>query len=102
MRLKFFFITAALILPLTNCANYDFSRHVVQQGNLLPDSKIERLKVGMSKDDAAILMGTSLLSSSFNNDRWDYAYTKRKGNGVTQVRHLSLFFVHGRLARIEQ
>ncbi len=102
MQLKALLMTLALILPLSNCANYDFSRHVVQQGNLLPDSKINRLKIGMSKDDTAILMGTSMLSPSFKNDRWDYAYTIRKGNGITQMRHLTLYFVQARLVRIEQ
>jgi outer membrane protein assembly factor BamE len=72
----------------------------VQQGNLLPQSKIERLKVGMSKKDAAILMGTSMLSPVFNTNRWDYAYTWRKGNGPNEVRNLSLYFKHGKLAKI--
>jgi outer membrane protein assembly factor BamE len=102
MRLKALLICTALLLSLTNCAYYDFSRRIVQQGNLLPQAKIDRLKIGMSKEDAAILMGTSLLSPVFTTDRWDYAYTRRKGNDSTHVRHLSLYFSQGRLARIEQ
>lgn len=102
MQIRTILIGIALTLPLINCASYDFSRRVVQQGNLLPQSKIERLKVGMSKDDVAILMGTSLLSPTFNNDRWDYAYTRKKGSSLVVVRHLSLYFNHGTLARIEQ
>lgn len=102
MRLKAFLICIALLLSLTNCAYYDFSRRIVQQGNLLPQAKVDRLKIGMSKEDTAILMGTSLLSPTFTNDRWDYAYTRRKGNDSPHVRHLSLYFSQGRLARIEQ
>jgi len=102
MRFKAIFVTLSLLLSLTGCANYYFSRHVVQQGNLLPAEKIGRLKIGMSKQDASILMGTSLLNPSFSDDRWDYAYTWRKGNGSTQVHRLSLYFAHDRLARIEQ
>ena len=102
MRIKAFLICTALLLSLTNCAYYDFSRRIVQQGNLLPQAKVDRLKLGMGKEDVAILMGTSLLSPTFTNDRWDYVYTRRKGNGATFVRHLSLYFSQGRLARIEQ
>ncbi len=102
MRLKALLICTALLLSLTNCAYYDFSRRIVQQGNLLPQAKIDRLKIGMSKEDTAILMGTSLLSPVFTSDRWDYAYTRRKGNDSTHVRRLSLYFSQGRLARIEQ
>ncbi|KTD23319.1 small protein A [Legionella londiniensis] len=90
-----------MALFLAGCASYDFSRRNVQQGNLLPKEKIERLKIGMSKQDAAILMGTSLLSPLFTNDRWDYAYTWREGNGPVEKKSLSLYFAHGRLAKIE-
>jgi len=91
----------AMTCMLTNCASYDFSRRIVQQGNLLPQSKIERLHLGMSKEDVAILMGTSLLSPNFNNDRWDYVFTWRKGSGMTKVKNLTLFFAHGHLIKIE-
>lgn len=101
MQLRAVLLIFSLTLSLTHCMSYDFSRRVVQQGNLLPRTTIDRLKLGMSKDDAAILMGTSLLSPTFNADRWDYAYTWRKGNSPTAIRNLSLYFVHGSLARIE-
>ncbi|KTC77878.1 tmRNA-binding small protein A [Legionella brunensis] len=96
------FFCIALPLSLTHCISYDFSRRVVQQGNLLPQSKIERLKLGMNKHDVAILMGTSLLSPTFNNDRWDYAYTLRKGAGPLVVRNITLYFSHDKLVRIER
>ncbi len=102
MRIRIILISVSLALSLTNCMSYDFSRRVVQQGNLLPQEKLERLNIGMSKNDAAILMGTGLMSPTFNNDRWDYAYTWRKGNSPTVVRNLTLYFTHDRLARIER
>ncbi len=102
MRLKIVLMTIAIILTLTHCASYDFSRRVVKQGNLLPQEKIERLRIGMSKEEVAILMGTSLLSPTFTNDRWDYAYTWRKGNNALLVRNLSLHFSHNKLTQIER
>ncbi|ASQ47168.1 Outer membrane protein assembly factor BamE precursor [Legionella clemsonensis] len=104
MRIKIVLITVITIMlsfSLTNCISYDYARRIVQQGNLLPQSKIERLKLGMSKNDVAILMGTSLLSPTFNNERWDYAYTWRRGAGPLTVRYLSLYFSHNRLVKIE-
>ena len=101
MQIRLFLMSLAFILSLTGCASYDFSRRIVQQGNLLPQSRIDRLKIGMSKEDAAILMGTSLLSPTFNNHRWDYAYTRHKGNQPLEVRNLSLYFLQDRLSRVE-
>ena len=101
MQIRLFLMAIVFALSLTNCATYDFSRRIVQQGNLLPQATIARLKTGMSKEDAAILVGTSLLSPTFNNDRWDYAYTWHKGNQPTKTRNLSLYFSHNRLTHIE-
>nr|WP_242602083.1 outer membrane protein assembly factor BamE [Legionella yabuuchiae] len=101
MRIRNILILLTSFLVLSSCASYDFQRRPVQQGNLLPESKLERLNIGMSKQDAAILMGTSLLSPVFNNDRWDYAYTWRKGNIASEVRNVSLYFKNDRLVRIE-
>ncbi|MDF1683991.1 MAG: outer membrane protein assembly factor BamE [Legionellaceae bacterium] len=93
--------SALIMLSLTHCASYDFSRRIVQQGNLLPETKIKQLKPGMTKEEVAIFMGTSLLSPTFNNDRWDYAYTWRKGSHSDQVRHLSIYFSNNRVTRIQ-
>ena len=90
-----------LVLTLTQCTSYDFARRVVQQGNLLPQNKVERLRVGMSKEDVAILMGTSLLSPTFNNDRWDYAYSWQRGNSTMEIRNIVLYFRHNTVAKIE-
>jgi outer membrane protein assembly factor BamE len=101
MRIITLFICVILTLGLTQCSSIDFSRRISQQGNLLPQSKINRLKIGMSKNDAAILMGTSLLSPMFNNNRWDYAYTWRRGQGAIEKRKVVLYFSNGSLTKIE-
>ncbi len=102
MKIRTLLASATLVLTLTNCMSYDFARRVVQQGNQLPPEKLSRLNIGMSKTDAANLMGTSLMSPMFNNDRWDYAYTWRRGSGPTIVKNLTLYFKNEHLARIER
>ena len=102
MRIIIFLLAGLFSLTLTQCTAFDLSRRVAQQGNLLPQSKIDRLKIGMSKNDVAILMGTSLLSPTFNNDRWDYAYTWRRGHGKITMKTVSLYFSNGTLKHIER
>lgn len=102
MRIITILISIILSICLTDCTSYDLSRRVVQQGNLLPQEKIDKLKVGMSRNDVVILMGNSLLHSTFNNDRWDYAYTLRKGSEKLKIQHVSLYFSRDRLIRIER
>jgi outer membrane protein assembly factor BamE len=100
--MKTILISISLVLSLTHCLSYDFSRTKVQQGNILSPTRVARLKIGMSKSDVAILMGTSLISPMFNLNRWDYAYTWRRGTQPDLIRHLSLFFSADRLVRIEK
>src|SRR5688572_17692264 len=102
MRIIIFLLAILFSLTLTQCSSFDLSRHVSQQGNLLPKAKIDRLKIGMSKNDIAILMGTSLLSPTFNNDRWEYAYTWRRGRGYIIMSTVTLYFHQDRLIRIER
>lgn len=101
MRIIILLINVIITLSLTQCVSYDFSRRIAQQGNLLPQSKIERLKPGMSKNDIATLMGTSLLSPTFSHSHWDYAYTWRKGSGPIEIRNVILYFKKDTLIQIE-
>jgi outer membrane protein assembly factor BamE len=101
MRIITLILGLIITLTLTQCVSYDFARRVRQQGNLLPQAKIERLKVGMSKEDVAILMGNSLISPTFNDNRWDYAYTWRRGSGPIEIRNAIVYFSHGSITRIE-
>jgi outer membrane protein assembly factor BamE len=101
MRITQIIIAVMLAASLTDCASYDFSRRITQQGNLIPATKLERLKLGMSKSDVSILMGTSMLSPMFSTDRWDYAYTWRKGSNAIEKRNAVLYFSKEKLVRIE-
>ena len=100
--MKTILILISMVLALTHCLSYDFSKRSIQQGNILSPARIAHLKLGMSKSDAAILMGTSLISPLFNQERWDYAYTWRRGENPNIVRHLTLVFSNDRLVKIEK
>lgn len=101
MRLFLSLLAIISSFLLSQCSTVDFTRRVAQQGNLLPQDKISRLKLGMSKEQVAIVMGTSLLSPTFDNNRWDYAYTWRRGQGSFIKKSYSLFFKNDRLTAIE-
>ena len=100
MRLIFIIISLTSFL-LSACVPYDFSRRVVQQGNLLPAKRVNRIKVGMSKQQVAVILGSSLLTPTFSQNRWDYAYTWRKGSGTMIVKNATVYFSGDRVSRIE-
>lgn len=91
-----------LCICLTQCISYDLSRKVVEQGNLLPDKKLQALHTGMRKEDVEILMGSSLIASPFDPNRWDYAYTYQEKGRFTTIKRATLYFRNGRLVSISR
>src|SRR3990170_4201353 len=51
----------------------------VQQGNVVSQEMLEKLKPGMTKSQVRFALGTPLIADSFHPDRWDYFYSLKKG-----------------------
>ena len=64
----------------------------VQQGNVITQAMIDKLKPGMTRSQVAFIMGEPVFRNSFNDDRWDYVYTIELPGVYTQNRTVSLFF----------
>lgn len=99
-------ITAALYasLILTGCSAISIPgayKIDIQQGNVITQEMVEKLKPGMSKSQVRFALGTPLLIDVFHQDRWDYLYSIQKGGQERQQRRLALFFENDQLARIE-
>lgn len=87
---------------LTSCVSYDLSRQIVQQGNLLPEARVNKLKIGMSKESVAQVLGTSLITPLFDNNHWDYAFTIKHANDPMMIKRVSLDFANNRLVKISE
>ena len=73
----------------------------IQQGNVVEQDMLNRLELGMDRGKVRFVMGTPLLIDPFNQDRWDYVYSLRRGSGEETHQRVSLYFVDDRLARVE-
>lgn len=73
----------------------------VQQGNVINQDMLAKLKLGMEKKKVRFIMGTPLISDTFHNDRWDYIYTYQDGRKQREQRRITLFFKDELLARVE-
>jgi len=62
---------------------------------------IDQLETGMSRRQVRYVLGTPLVADTFNPDRWDYYYSRRRG-GEQLVEHtFTVFFEEDKLARWE-
>lgn len=76
---------AILALLLSGClAVY---KTEIQQGNVVTQEMIDKLKPGMTRSQVRFVLGTPLIVDPFHPDRWDYYYYLRRANetaGETQ------------------
>ncbi len=74
---------ACLILPLAaalaGCAGFGVYKIDIQQGNLITQEQLGKVKPGMSRLDVRNLLGTPLVQDVFNANRWDYYFSNEQG-----------------------
>jgi outer membrane protein assembly factor BamE len=99
--------SAAAVLALAGCSTVDHYvpgfikpyKADVQQGNWLTQQQVEMLRKGMTREQVRFALGSPTLTSIFRADRWDYPYLFTPGNGKTEERMFTVYFVSDRLDR---
>lgn len=64
----------------------------IQQGNVVTQDMVSKLKPGMTKSQVRFIMGTPLITDAFHPDRWDYVYRFQKAGTLTEERRVTLLF----------
>ncbi|MBS63930.1 MAG: hypothetical protein CMN27_13420 [Salinisphaera sp.] len=90
-----------MLLMLSACSLPVFFRVPVVQGNVVTAKNVNQLEIGMTKRQVEYVMGTSLIDSSFENDRWDYVFYYRDPRAHVRKSELNLYFVNDKLAEID-
>jgi outer membrane protein assembly factor BamE len=73
----------------------------IQQGNVVTQEMVAKLKPGMTRQQVRFVMGTPPIADAFHQDRWDYVYYLNKGGQLVEHRRLILLFEGDTLKRIE-
>lgn len=73
----------------------------LQQGNAVTQEMVEKLKVGMTRNQVRFVLGTPLVADVFHPDRWDYYfYLKKSGDRTGEQRILTVYFENDVLVRV--
>lgn len=89
-----------ITLTITGCGILSPRKPTIQQGNIIEPTTIEQLHVGMSKQQVRDLMGSPVLTNTFNQNRWEYVYTFQKGKEPRQKQHITIEFKNGNVTRV--
>jgi outer membrane protein assembly factor BamE len=101
MRLISIHILVTLIV-LAGCSFSGVHKNPVIQGNQLIPERIERLEVGMSRDQVQFLLGSPITVNTFNPDRWIYLERVDFDGEVQQNTYLIVNFKSGQVSEIRR
>ena len=102
------FLIPLLILGLSGCKQMpDVPTAIapyridVQQGNVVTQDMVDKLKPGMTRAQVRFVLGSPLIVDPFHTDRWDYIYTYQKQGKETERRIITVIFDDDKLLRLE-
>ena len=99
LRLNFIAIICSILI--SGCSNFGFPgvyKLRIQQGNVITQQMIDRLKPGMSKNQVIFVLGNPVLEDTLTKERWDYVYTIQISGEKLNKQILSIYFEKDKLS----
>ncbi len=99
-----FFAVLTIFAALSGCSTYQFPgvhRITIQQGNVVTQAMIDKLKPGMTKRQVQFVLGNPVIDDQLNSNRWDYVYTIDVPGFERIQQNLQVFFIEDRLSHFE-
>lgn len=76
-------------------------KQTIQQGNILNSESLDKVEIGMSKEEVRLTLGTPSFVDVFHQNRWDYLYWLQvPGEELVQKNLILYFSTDGLLERI--
>ena len=95
------------LLSLSGCDALKVYTIDLPQGNPITQADANKLKLGMSPAQVRYILGSPMITDTFNANRWDYVYRLRAGTYAKSANidnvntpHLKLIFSQGKLSEI--
>lgn len=100
MRKIIIILSSLVLMNLTACSTNYLKPYQppVQQGNIITDTMVKKIKVGMTKDQVINVMGEPVLNDPFDPNTWSYIYTYQPSRGKTQKKYLIIYFKNERVS----
>jgi outer membrane protein assembly factor BamE (lipoprotein component of BamABCDE complex) len=92
-------LLSLLLLGLSGCSI--IYKLPTRQGNVIEQDQLDKLQVGMTRDQVKFLLGTPIATSPFRVERWDYFGYYKSPRGDVSTRTVSLYFDDNKLARMD-
>ncbi len=87
-------LSVVFVLLLSSCV-YTLG---IQQGNVLDQKDVDKLRVGLTKNQVVFVLGNPVADDSFSDNEWIYLYTfSNKSSAEDTAKRLTLVFNEDKL-----
>jgi outer membrane protein assembly factor BamE len=93
-------LIAIACLTLTGCGLFTPYKIQVQQGHIITNTMLKKVKPGMTRAQIKYVLGTPDLKDTFDHDTWYYVYTNEENREPMAKKELILHFKKDALASI--
>jgi len=92
-------LLSLLVLGLSGCSIV--YKLPTRQGNVIQQEQLDKVQLGMTRDQVKFLLGTPIATSPFRTERWDYFGYYKSPRGDVSTRTVSFYFDDNKLARMD-
>jgi outer membrane protein assembly factor BamE len=88
-------VAIVAVIAIAGCAwapTWGVYKIDVNQGNYVTQEGVEKLRVGQTKSQVRLLLGTPLVSDAFHANRWDYVYRYETSGRLREEHRLTVLF----------
>ena len=79
-------------LLIYSCSNTNLYRVTITQGTVFAQEDIDKLEIGMTKDQVSFVMGQPSFENFFEKNVWNYIYMITTGDNVDMEKKVKLIF----------
>ena len=79
-------------LLIYSCSNTNLYRVTITQGTVFAQEDIDKLEIGMTKDQVSFVMGQPSFEKFFEKNVWNYIYKITTGDNVDMEKKVKLIF----------
>ncbi len=95
-------VILSLFIALSACGPLAPAKPNIQQGNEITESEINRIKMGMTKEQVAAAVGSPILLNIFRQDEWNYVYTTSGEHQPFKEKLVSVQFQNNQVVNIQK
>ena len=85
-------LVVIISLILFSCSSTDLYRVTITQGTVFTQEDLDKLEVGMTKDQVSFVLGQPSFENFFETNVWNYLYKISTGDEIDLERKVKIIF----------